>query len=113
MKKLELTESTVFPGKTHKHMIMEMCNKLIGTSLVISDVNFDKIRISGLGDVPWLEVCLVHLPKVMATPNNRAKDIAIDQSCHLHEFFHNPKHIVDYLYEEFQNNKIWIKNKKS
>ena len=115
MKKLELGESEQFPGKNHKDMLEEMCRDLLGYSTLCglnSSVAFSFEKEGGelAGEVvPWLEVCLLHLPKVLETPNNRAKEIAIRQSCHLHEFFHHPKHIVDYLYYEYQDQRIWTK----
>jgi len=110
MKKLELGESKLFPGQNHEDMILEMCNELIGDCYVNGDGTFGFFeKAFKAKDIPWLEVCMLHLPKALANPNDRAWDIAVRQSYHLHEFFHHPKHIVDYLYYEFQNQTIWKK----
>lgn len=114
MKKLELGESKLFPGRTHEDMIEEMCTELMLTNVHTScylDLD-ENVKFSGTEYsvyIPWLEVCMLHLPEVMANPNNRSHDIAVRQSYHLHEFFHHPKHIVDYLYYEYQI-KIKCKN---
>ena len=60
-------------------------------------------------DIPWLEVCLFHLPKALASPNNRAHDMSVRISYHLHDFFHHSKHPVDYLYREYQDQTAWKK----
>jgi len=113
MEKLELGESKLFQGKTHDELLEEMC-KLMFTDeylncYVTSDGNVRFSGTIGILEIPWLEVCMIHLPKVMENPNNRAKDIAIRQTCHLHKFFHRSKHPVDYLYGEYNDNKTWGK----
>jgi len=113
MKKLELGESKLFPGKTHDELLEEMC-KLMFTDEYLNCyvTTMGNVRFSGtvgILEIPWLEVCMIHLPKALETPNNRAKEMAIRQACHMHDFFHHPKHIVDYLYYEYQNKTIWTK----
>ena len=110
MKKLELGESKLFPGRTHEELLMEMCKVLMGDCYFNDDGTIGIVEGDFKAqDIPWLEICMLHLPKVLANPNNRAHDIAVRQAYHLHEFFHHPKHIVDYLYYEFQNKTIWTK----
>ena len=113
MEKLELGESKLFPKKTHDELLEEMC-KLMFTDeylncYVTSDGNVRFSGTIGILEIPWLEVCMVHLPKALATPNNRAHDISVRLSYHLHNFFHHPKHPVDYLYSEFNDIRIWKK----
>lgn len=112
MKKLELTESSVFIGKIHADMLIEMCKHLIGDCYLNADgtIGVVKGRFDAI-DIPWIEVCLLHLPKALANSNNRAWDIAIRQTYHLHEFYHHPKHPVDYLYQEYQDHIAWNKLK--
>jgi len=113
--KLELGESKRFPGKTHEEMIEEMC-KLMFTDeylncYITSEGNVRFSGTVGILEIPWLEVCMLHLPKVLSNPNDRPHDIAVRQAYHLHEFFYHPKHIVDYLYYEYQNQTIWTTKK--
>jgi len=110
MKKLELTDSPVFPGKNHEDMLLEMCSELIGDCYINGDetIGFFEENFKAK-DIPWLEVCLLHLPKALASPNNRAWDIAIRQAYHLHEFYHHPKHPIDYLYQEYKDQTAWKK----
>lgn len=110
MDKIILGESELFPGKYHKDMLLEMCIELVGDCYVNDN---ETIRFfegaSKFKDIPWFEVCMVHLPRAMATPNNRAHDIAVNLSYHLHDFFHHTKHPVDYLYSEFSDIRVWKK----
>lgn len=110
MEKLELGESSLYPGKNHEDMLLEMCNELIGDCYANGDetIGFFEEAFKAK-DIPWLEVCMLHLPKALATPNNRAHDIAVRLSYHLHNFFHHPKHPVDYLYSEFNDIRVWKK----
>jgi hypothetical protein len=112
MKKLELTESPIFPGKNHKDMLLEMCNDLIGKCYwnIGDTIGFPQDATNAV-DVHWVEVCLVHLPKVLATNVNWDHSIASRIASHVHEFYYHPKHMVDYLYQEYQNNTIWKKTK--
>lgn len=114
MKKLELTEE-------HREKLIEMCAHLFGSAswaqnygkyeegvLHTSDTD---IYVDGV-EIHWLEMCMVHLPKALATPNNRDWDISVRQAYHLQEFYHHPKHPVDYLYQEFKDKTVWVKKRK-
>jgi len=107
LKKLELTEK-------HLEMLVEMCSELIGPATIVSsDYGDYEIFISRghhMGNYPWLEMCLVHLPKFLATPINWSHSIAGRIAFHVQEFYHHPKHPVDYLYQEFKDQTVWVKN---
>jgi len=112
MKKLELGTSEIFKSREHIDLLTEMCSELIGPATAVSDYGDYEIFISEgehMGSYPWLEMCLLQLPKALANPNNRAWDISIRQAYHLHEFYHHPKHPVDYLYQEFKDQTAWVK----
>ncbi len=106
MKKLELTEN-------HLEMLIEMCSELIGPATIVSDYGDYEICISDgeqLGCYPWLEMCLVQLPRFLATPTKWSHSIAAKVAMHVQEFYHHPKHPVDYLYQEFKDTAVWVKN---
>jgi len=111
MEKLELGESKLFPGKKHENMLLEMCGELIGDCYANGDetIGFFEAEFKAKR-IPWLEVCMVHIPNAMGTPNNGAREISIRLTCHIHKFFHHPKHPVDYLYGEYISNKAWRKS---
>lgn len=105
MDKLEITEE-------HKRRLIQMCTDLIGICYFNNDETIGfRIDATESVDIPWLEVCILHLPKALSTPNNRAMDISVRQSYHIHEFYHHPKHVVDYLYNEYQTQRVWSKSK--
>ena len=108
MDKLILEDSKVFPGNHHKYLLLEMCKSLIGSCHWIDDsfilFLIDKNKSV---EIHWLEVCILHLPKAMANPNNRKWDIAIRQVYHMHEFYHHPKHPIDDLYREYKDKSAW------
>lgn len=106
MNVLEVTEA-------QRKKLLELCKHyLIGEEFTECYWNDDKLRfmsLSGSTDIPWLEVCLLHLPKAMSTPNNRSYDISIRQAYHLHKFYHTKRHVIDYLHYEYENETIWKK----
>ena len=113
MDNLKLGKSKLFPGKNHRDMLQDMCKEKV------CNEKFDDCcwTVCGLMflnveeniSIPWLEVCMIHLPNAMATPNKRSHDIAINVAYHLHNFYHRQKHPVDYLYSEFSNVRVWKK----
>lgn len=117
MKKLGLTKSTIFPGKGHIDMLIEMCREKVCDE-IFNDCFWSDGQVTFVGatehvTIPWLEVCLVHVSSALANPNDRSWDIAIKQSYHLHEFYHHPKHPIDYLYREYQSQTMWKKLKSN
>jgi hypothetical protein len=111
MKKLYLGTSDIF-GKEHLDMLLEMCNELIGPASSVSAYGDYEISISDgehVGCYPWLEMCLVHLPRFLSTSTNWSHSIASRIAMHVQEFYHHPKHPVDYLYQEFKDQTAWVK----
>ena len=112
MKKLELGTSEVFKTREHVDLLVEMCSELIGPSTAVYGHGDCEIFISEgeyKGSYPWLEMCLVHLPKFLATSINWSHSIAGRVAFHVQNFYHHPKHPVDYLYQEFKDQNVWIK----
>lgn len=106
LNKLNLTESKLFHGKNHRDMLLEMCNELIGDCSWSEDGDSLIFEYEKVG---WVEVCLLHLPKVLATEINWSHSIAVNLALHVQEFYYKPRHIVDYLYQLYQDKTIWKK----
>lgn len=105
MKKLYLTQENL-------DCLLEMCRELLGHCISSggpkAEIDFFEGDLKN-ETIPWLEVCLVHLPAVLATPNNRAWDMSVRQAYHLQNYYHHPRHVIDYLYREFKDKTAWVK----
>jgi len=116
MKKLELGVSKVFK-RDQREMLLDMCLHYISDDGLINfywteneEVGF--VSSGNSVNIPWLEVCMLHLPKAMANVNNRPYDISVRLAYHLHDFYHHPKHPIDHLYQEYKDHTAWIKKNK-
>lgn len=108
LEKLQLTESKLFPGHSHRDMLLEMCNNLIGPCSWSEDgesIIFESVKI------PWMEVCVAHLPKFLSTGVNWSHSIAVSLALNIQDFYYRSRHVVDALYQIYRDNTAWKKTK--